>query len=148
PKVETTCNYESETTEQEAWCNRNIKNKLAFANARFRKVNQPAAASGPVGAFLSWKFFMPLSKITFCAYLLHPIMLQIYNLSRPQPFHFTTFIQMVRYTFEAVFVSYLMAFFFALAFEKPFNVFDEMLIPKNGNGNTTVPPLNIQPFNV
>ncbi|VDM71019.1 unnamed protein product [Strongylus vulgaris] len=50
---------------------------------------------GPVGTFLSWKFFMPLSKITFCAYLLHPIMLQIYNLSRPQPFHFTTFFQMV-----------------------------------------------------
>ncbi|VDL79484.1 unnamed protein product [Nippostrongylus brasiliensis] len=84
---------------------------------------------GPVGAFLGWKFFVPLSKITFCAYLLHPIMLQIYNFSRPQPFHFTTFFQMLRHTFEAIFVSYLMAFFFALAFEKPFNAFDEMLIP-------------------
>nr|CDJ90705.1 Hypothetical protein CBG06590 [Haemonchus contortus] len=84
---------------------------------------------GPVGAFLGWKFFMPLSKITFCAYLLHPIMLQIYNFSRPQPFHFTTGFQMLRHTLEAIFVSYLMAFFFALAFEKPFNIFDEMLIP-------------------
>ncbi|EPB69977.1 hypothetical protein ANCCEY_10922 [Ancylostoma ceylanicum] len=84
---------------------------------------------GPVGTFLSWKFFMPLSKITFCAYLLHPIMLQIYNFSRPQPFHFTTFFQMLQHTFEAIFVSYLLAFFFALAFEKPFTVFDEMLMP-------------------
>ncbi|VDO82456.1 unnamed protein product [Haemonchus placei] len=84
---------------------------------------------GPVGAFLGWKFFMPLSKITFCAYLLHPIMLQIYNFSRPQPFHFTTGFQMLRHTLEAIFVSYLMAFFFALAFEKPFNIFDEMLLP-------------------
>ncbi|KAK6735747.1 hypothetical protein RB195_018779 [Necator americanus] len=84
---------------------------------------------GPVATFLSWKFFMPLSKITFCAYLLHPIMLQIYNFSRPQPFHFTTFFQMLQHTSEAIFVSYLVAFFFALAFEKPFTVFDEMLIP-------------------
>ncbi|KAK6024583.1 hypothetical protein OSTOST_09604, partial [Ostertagia ostertagi] len=84
---------------------------------------------GPVGAFLGWKFFMPLSKITFCAYLLHPIMLQIYNFSRPQPFHFTTGFQMLKHALEAIFVSYLIAFFFALAFEKPFNAFDEMLIP-------------------
>ncbi|KHJ86530.1 hypothetical protein OESDEN_13713 [Oesophagostomum dentatum] len=94
---------------------------VAFASA--------TGNGGPVGTFLSWKFFMPLSKITFCAYLLHPIMLQIYNFSRPQPFHFTTFFQMLQHTFEAIFVSYLLAFFFALAFEKPFTVFDEMLLP-------------------
>lgn len=56
---------------------------------------------GPVDTILSWRLFVPLSKITFCAYLLHPIMLQIYNLSRPQPFHFTTFIQMVIYFFTS-----------------------------------------------
>ncbi|CAI5442428.1 unnamed protein product [Caenorhabditis angaria] len=84
---------------------------------------------GPVDTILSWRLFVPLSKITFCAYLLHPIMLQIYNLSRPQPFHFTTFGQMLRHTVEAVVASYLMAFFFALAFEKPFTKIDEMLLP-------------------
>ncbi|CAO4364262.1 unnamed protein product [Caenorhabditis nigoni] len=82
---------------------------------------------GPVDTILSWRFFVPLSKTTFCAYLLHPIMLQIYNLSRPQPFHFTTFIQMVRYTVEAVVASYCVALLFSLAFEKPFNKIDEML---------------------
>lgn len=96
---------------------------------------------GPVDKILSWRFFVPLSRITFCAYLVHPIMLQIYNLSRPQPFHFTTFMQMLRHTLEAIFVSYLVAFFFSLAFEKPFNKIDEMLLPSGrvkdaANGKT------------
>ncbi|EGT38650.1 hypothetical protein CAEBREN_31353 [Caenorhabditis brenneri] len=84
--------------------------------------------AGPVETVLSWRFYVPFSKTTFCAYLLHPIMLQIYNLSRPQPFHFTTFTQMLRYTVEAVFSSYIVAFFFTVAFEKPFNKIDEMLL--------------------
>ncbi|KAK6050082.1 hypothetical protein COOONC_12414 [Cooperia oncophora] len=87
---------------------------------------------------------MPLSKITFCAYLLHPIMLQIYNFSRPQPFHFTTAFQMLRHTLEAIFVSYLLAFFFALAFEKPFNAFDEMLIPVKGRTSTVTKRKSIE----
>lgn len=35
----------------------------------------------------------------------------------------------LQHAFEAIFVSYLLAFFFALGFEKPFTVFDEMLMP-------------------
>ncbi|CAB3405423.1 unnamed protein product [Caenorhabditis bovis] len=92
---------------------------------------------GPVDTILSWRFFVPLSKITFCAYLLHPIMLQIYNLSRPQPFHFTTFVQMLRHTVEAITASYLMAFVFTLAFEKPFTKIEEMLVPTPKMGGET-----------
>ncbi|CAI4221996.1 unnamed protein product [Auanema sp. JU1783] len=84
---------------------------------------------GIVNTFLSWKFFLPLSRITFGAYLIHPIMLQIYNFARLQPFHFSSFLQMLRHTFEAVFVSYFMAFLIVLAFEKPFGVFDDYFIP-------------------
>uniref|UniRef100_A0A158PCW7 NRF domain-containing protein n=1 Tax=Angiostrongylus cantonensis TaxID=6313 RepID=A0A158PCW7_ANGCA len=102
---------------------------------------------GPIGTFLSWKFFMPLSKITFCAYLLHPIMLQIYNLSRPQPFHFTTLFQMLRHAFEAIVVSYLLAFFFALAFEKPFTAFDEMLMPVKSRATSTKKALELKTQN-
>lgn len=90
---------------------------------------------GPVNTFLGWKLFVPLSKITYCAYLLHPILLQVYNLSRPQPFHFTTFFQMLRHTMEAVFVAYALAFFFALAFERPFFHIDEMIIPVQKRGH-------------
>ncbi|PAV56380.1 hypothetical protein WR25_15490 [Diploscapter pachys] len=83
---------------------------------------------GPINRFLSWRFFVPLSKCTFCAYLIHPILLQVYNFSRPQPFHFASLMQMLRHTFEAVVVSYICAFFFALAFERPFNALDEILL--------------------
>lgn len=33
--------------------------------------------SGPVNKLLSWPGFVPLSKITYCAYLLHPIVIWI-----------------------------------------------------------------------
>lgn len=50
--------------------------------------------SGAVNDILSWRAWIPLSRITFCAYLIHPILLQIYYLSRPHAFHFTTVYQM------------------------------------------------------
>ncbi|CAJ0565642.1 unnamed protein product, partial [Mesorhabditis spiculigera] len=77
-----------------------------------------------VNGFLAWKFFTPLSRITFCAYLIHPILLQIYNFSRPQPFHLTTFFQMMRHTFEAIIVSYTAALVISMAVEVPTSIFE------------------------
>ncbi|CAJ0959873.1 unnamed protein product, partial [Mesorhabditis belari] len=77
-----------------------------------------------VNNFLGWKFFTPLSRITFDAYLIHPILLQIYNFSRPQPFHLTTFFQMMRHTFEAVIVSYFAALCISLGVEVPTSIFE------------------------
>lgn len=51
--------------------------------------------SGAVNDILGWRAWIPLSRVTFCAYLIHPILLQIYYLSRPHAFHFTTVYQMV-----------------------------------------------------
>lgn len=53
---------------------------------------------------LGWRAWIPLSRITFCAYLIHPILLQIYYLSRPHAFHFTTVYQMVRSSITSVFL--------------------------------------------
>ncbi|GBL57091.1 hypothetical protein AVEN_109403-1, partial [Araneus ventricosus] len=33
---------------------------------------------GVVNSILSWKALIPLSRITYCAYLVHPIVLKIY----------------------------------------------------------------------
>lgn len=52
-----------------------------------------------MNAILGHKMFIPLSKLTFCAYLLHPILLQLYYLSRPNAFHFTHAFQLVNNTF-------------------------------------------------
>ncbi|TKR64165.1 hypothetical protein L596_024746 [Steinernema carpocapsae] len=92
---------------------------------------------GPVNRFLSWRAFIPLSRITFCAYLIHPILLQLYNFSRPHPFHFTTTYQMITIFAGSVIVSYFIAFFLSLAFEVPVGTleamfFDWLLKPKRG----------------
>jgi len=50
---------------------------------------------GALNSVLAHKVFIPLSKLTFCAYLLHPILLQLYYLSRPSAFHFTHSFQLV-----------------------------------------------------
>lgn len=55
--------------------------------------------SGAVNDILGWRAWIPLSRITFCAYLIHPILLQIYYLSRPHAFHFTTVYQMARFLY-------------------------------------------------
>ena len=63
----------------------------------------------------------------------------------PQISQFIRKIQ-IRYTVEAVFASYTLAFFFSLAFEKPFNKIDEMLFDskkmmngEKGKSNEMVP---------
>ena len=50
-----------------------------------------------INSILSHKMFIPLSKTTFCAYLIHPVLLQTYYLSRPTAFHFTHSFQLVRH---------------------------------------------------
>jgi peptidoglycan/LPS O-acetylase OafA/YrhL len=72
-----------------------------------------------INAILGHKMFVPLSKLTFCAYLLHPLLLQSYYLSRPTAFHFTHSFQLLYMFFVAVFVSYGAALLFSLAFELP-----------------------------
>uniref|UniRef100_A0A183BTQ6 NRF domain-containing protein n=1 Tax=Globodera pallida TaxID=36090 RepID=A0A183BTQ6_GLOPA len=58
-----------------------------------------------INAILGHKMFVPLSKITFSAYLLHPILLQIYYLSRPSAFHFTHSFQVLHIFFANVATS-------------------------------------------
>jgi hypothetical protein len=80
-----------------------------------------------INRILGHKFFIPLSKMTFCAYLIHPILLQLYYLSRNTAFHFTHAFQMFYMFSVAVFVSYAVAFILCLAFEQPVTNFDKLV---------------------
>uniref|UniRef100_A0A0N5A3C6 NRF domain-containing protein n=1 Tax=Parastrongyloides trichosuri TaxID=131310 RepID=A0A0N5A3C6_PARTI len=82
---------------------------------------------GSVKKILGWKAFVPLSKLTFCTYLMHPIILQLYNFSRPHPFHFTSTFQMLTLFSVAVGASFFVAFFTACAFEFPVTYLDKIL---------------------
>jgi hypothetical protein len=51
---------------------------------------------GLVNWFLSWKIWIPLSRLTHCAYLVHPIVMAVFYGSRWQSFDFSTYL-MVNY---------------------------------------------------
>uniref|UniRef100_A0A0R3RIY9 Acyl_transf_3 domain-containing protein n=1 Tax=Elaeophora elaphi TaxID=1147741 RepID=A0A0R3RIY9_9BILA len=85
---------------------------------------------GTINDVLGWRAWIPLSRITFCAYLIHPILLQIYYLSRPHAFHFTTVYQMLYQFAIAVAMAYFTGLFLSLAFEVPVSNLETLLIDK------------------
>uniref|UniRef100_A0A7E4V816 NRF domain-containing protein n=1 Tax=Panagrellus redivivus TaxID=6233 RepID=A0A7E4V816_PANRE len=101
-----------------------------------------------INRILGHKMFMPLSRMTFCAYLLHPALLQLYYLSRNTAFHFTHAFQLFYMFSVAVFVSYGAAFLFCLVVEQPVTNFDKLIFtPKprhRQNGIETSPNTDIE----
>jgi hypothetical protein len=93
-----------------------------------------------INRILGHKFFVPLSKMTFCAYLIHPILLQLYYLSRNTAFHFTHAWLMFYMFSVAVFVSYGVALILCLAFEQPVTNFDKLLFQQEHGNHEKVPP--------
>ena len=43
---------------------------------------------GPVNTFLSWKGFIPLSRLTYALYLVHPLVIWWFLASSDRLFHF------------------------------------------------------------
>ncbi|XP_033761556.1 uncharacterized protein LOC117343323 [Pecten maximus] len=42
---------------------------------------------GPVNSFLSWSGFVPLSRLTYCTYLIHPVVMLVHGFSRRSLFY-------------------------------------------------------------
>ncbi|XP_077989871.1 uncharacterized protein LOC144444332 [Glandiceps talaboti] len=73
---------------------------------------------GPVNTFLSWNAWIPLARLTYCAYLLHIFVMYLYLTNLKVLIHYTDIT--VTYIFIAnVVVSYLCAFVYSLAIESP-----------------------------
>jgi len=45
--------------------------------------------AGPVNKFLSWKGFMPLSRLTYCSYLIHPLVIWWFIGTQDVLFHYS-----------------------------------------------------------
>lgn len=45
--------------------------------------------SGFINTFLSWKGFIPLSRLTYCAYLVHPVVIYHFQYTRQRLIHFS-----------------------------------------------------------
>lgn len=73
---------------------------------------------GFLNRFLSATCLYPFSRVTYCAYLVHPIIIRAYALNTDAPLHMSID-SMVIIFFGQTCASYLMSFVVSLAFEAP-----------------------------
>ncbi|PNF31216.1 hypothetical protein B7P43_G14861 [Cryptotermes secundus] len=73
---------------------------------------------GYVNKLLSASFLYPFSRVTYCAYLVHPIMIRIMAMRMDSPMHLSLEIMTIIF-FGQVVASYILSFVVSLAFEAP-----------------------------
>ncbi|GFR32796.1 nose resistant to fluoxetine protein 6 [Trichonephila clavata] len=81
---------------------------------------------GIVNSILSWKCFIPFSKLTFCAYLIHPIVETAYFSSLRRMFEFSG-ISMIIMSCGFLTFSFAAAFVVSLLFESPVIRLDKLI---------------------
>ncbi|XP_044756776.1 nose resistant to fluoxetine protein 6 isoform X2 [Coccinella septempunctata] len=73
---------------------------------------------GVVNKILSATILYPFSRVTYCAYLIHPIVIRAMVMSMDSPLHLGTIVMLIIFMGQVV-ASYSLAFFMSLAFEAP-----------------------------
>ncbi|GIY31846.1 nose resistant to fluoxetine protein 6 [Caerostris darwini] len=82
-----------------------------------------------VNKILASKMWIPASRLTYCAYLFHPLIMTWYFNSQMTPFYFTH-TNMIMLYFGFLVVSYIVAFFISITFETPIIKIEKILIKK------------------
>ncbi|XP_061188236.1 nose resistant to fluoxetine protein 6-like [Saccostrea echinata] len=83
---------------------------------------------GFINTILSWKVFVPLSRLSYAAYLIHLIIIYAYFLSRRMPIYMTD-LELVYLFLSNLVVSYGAAFVVSLLFESPFMALEKVIFP-------------------
>ena len=73
---------------------------------------------GPVNTFLSWQIWAPLGRLTYAAYLVHPIVIFVYYFNLQTLLHFSDLTMIYLFIANLV-MSYAIAFIVSLAVEAP-----------------------------
>ncbi|XP_013404902.2 nose resistant to fluoxetine protein 6 [Lingula anatina] len=73
---------------------------------------------GFVNRLMSWKAFVPLSRLTYCAYLIHPIIMYVVYMGRETLIHATD-VTMTFFFFGNMVAALACAFIVSLVFEAP-----------------------------
>ncbi|KAK9686442.1 Nose resistant-to-fluoxetine protein, N-terminal domain [Popillia japonica] len=73
---------------------------------------------GPVNSLLGFRGFLPLSRLTYCAYLIHPVIMVFVSFQLDGPIHIHNHIVLVTFLGNLV-TSFLLAFVVSIAFEAP-----------------------------
>ncbi|XP_037510230.2 nose resistant to fluoxetine protein 6 [Rhipicephalus sanguineus] len=88
---------------------------------------------GPVGKFLSWNLFVPLSKLSFGVYLIHYPFIELLLHSSRERMHWSDFNQ-VTMLFSVLDWSFILAYFSYLACEAPTAALDKLAFSKLTGG--------------
>ncbi|WAR31993.1 NRF6-like protein [Mya arenaria] len=87
---------------------------------------------GPVNALLSWKAIIPLSRLTYCCYLVHPVVMFTYYYSRRTLMHWYDLDLSYLFLGNLCF-SYAVAFIVSLAFESPMMGLEKVVLGRGKN---------------
>ncbi|XP_033118103.1 nose resistant to fluoxetine protein 6-like [Anneissia japonica] len=85
---------------------------------------------GPVNSLLSWSAWIPLARISYCAYLLHPIIMFVFYYSLPTAVYFSDFL-MVYFFLGHLVLSYTGAFVLSVCAEAPFMALEKLLLKRD-----------------
>ncbi|CAH0389766.1 unnamed protein product [Bemisia tabaci] len=73
---------------------------------------------GCVNSLLSFRLLQPLSRLTYCAYLVHPVIMVLTSFQMDGPLHLHNGLVLILY-FGNVVASFLLSFFISLTLEAP-----------------------------
>ncbi|XP_066294090.1 nose resistant to fluoxetine protein 6-like isoform X1 [Branchiostoma lanceolatum] len=83
---------------------------------------------GIINTILSWKAWIPLSRLTYCAYLVHPIVIFIAYLDqRETPLHYSD-IELMYYFVGHVVFSYAVAYVVSMMAEAPMRQLEKLVL--------------------
>ncbi|KAF5270965.1 hypothetical protein FQA39_LY08268 [Lamprigera yunnana] len=74
---------------------------------------------GPINALLSFRGIFPLSRLSYCAYLVHPVIMYAISFELDGPFHLNQCFMIIVH-FGNMVLSFIVAFIVSIAFEAPF----------------------------
>ncbi|XP_063951628.1 O-acyltransferase like protein-like isoform X1 [Lytechinus pictus] len=84
---------------------------------------------GPVGVFLEWTLWIPLARLSYCIYLVHPIVMYSVILTQQTLFHFTYVTISYLYVGNVMFSS-VAALILSLLVEGPFMGLEKVMFGK------------------
>uniref|UniRef100_L7LX95 Nose resistant-to-fluoxetine protein N-terminal domain-containing protein n=1 Tax=Rhipicephalus pulchellus TaxID=72859 RepID=L7LX95_RHIPC len=88
-----------------------------------------AGYGGVVSKILSWKALVPLSRLTFSAYIIHPVLMVLFYGSREESFDYSTFL-LIYFAIGNIVLTYLASLVLSLVFEAPIIGMEKLLMKR------------------
>ncbi|KAF7493708.1 Nose resistant to fluoxetine protein 6 [Sarcoptes scabiei] len=85
---------------------------------------------GFVQRFFSLKCWIPFSRLTYCAYLVHPIIIALFYGSRQQTFDYSFYL-ILYFTISNICITYLASIILALFIEYPISAIGKILLQRS-----------------